>query len=243
MVPAETDPEVSIGWAELRDELLYDLLLRSRLHAQQLTSIPSAGELCLGEVQPPPQLGEVGKLVARLPFSCLAHTLTCNHTHTHTHKHITSASCAPITFRCSFTGVIVEAFYKAVSVAYLWLRIYPLQEPSIQHRIGKADREETKDGSIIETRIHVIVLLCFLCVSLPVMRLVAADGSRHKSRSRTVSRSIVVKPANCRSQFLTAPCVSVYSRIPLICSSGELTWHQINSELLLQGEESALKGS
>ena len=87
VVPAETDPEVSVGRPELRDELFYDLLLRSRLHAQQLPSVPPAGELCLGEVQPPPQLGEVGKLVARLLFSCLAHALTCNNTHTHTQTH------------------------------------------------------------------------------------------------------------------------------------------------------------
>lgn len=86
VVPAETDPEVSISWAELSDELLDDLLLGRRLHTQQLPSIPSAGEICLYEVQPPPELGEVGQLVAWLPFSCLAHTLTCIHTHTPDYK-------------------------------------------------------------------------------------------------------------------------------------------------------------
>lgn len=83
IVTAETDPEVSLSRAELCDELLYDLLLRLRFHAQQLPSVPPAGELCLCEVQPSPELREIGQLVTRLPFSCLAHTLTCIRTHIH----------------------------------------------------------------------------------------------------------------------------------------------------------------
>lgn len=85
MVSAETYPEVSISWAELCDELLYDLLLGLRLHAQELPPIPSAGAFCLHEVQLTAELGEVGQLIAWLPFSCLAHALAYN-THTHTHN-------------------------------------------------------------------------------------------------------------------------------------------------------------
>lgn len=81
MVTAETDPEISISRAQLCDELLYEFLLGLGLHAQQLAPVSPAGELCLCEVQPPPELREICQLVTRLPFSCLAHALTCIHTH------------------------------------------------------------------------------------------------------------------------------------------------------------------
>lgn len=70
MVSAETYPEVSISWAELCDELLYDLLLGLRLHAQELPPIPSAGAFCLHEVQLTAELGEVGQLTACLFLPC-----------------------------------------------------------------------------------------------------------------------------------------------------------------------------
>lgn len=154
MVPAETDPEVSIGWAELCDELLYELLLRCRFHTQQLPSIPSAGKICLHEVKPPPELGEVGQLVTRPPFSCLADTLTCVHTYTHKCQLFNFFMCClsyfktiDLTVGILYTQVQIQLVVEAsvLCVAYLWLRIYPLQEPNIQHRIGKAGQEETKD--------------------------------------------------------------------------------------------------
>lgn len=80
LVPPETDPEVSIGGAELCDELLHQLLLLRRLHAQQLPAVPPAGQVGLLEVQLPPELGEVGQLVAGLPSARPAHALTCMHT-------------------------------------------------------------------------------------------------------------------------------------------------------------------
>lgn len=77
MVTAETNPEVAVGGLELSDELLDELLFRQRLHAQQLPAVPSAGQLGLGEVQPPPRIGEIGQFVTRPAFSCPAHSLTC----------------------------------------------------------------------------------------------------------------------------------------------------------------------
>lgn len=102
MVTTETDPEVSISRAELRDELLYDFLLRCRLHAQQLPSVPSAGELSLCKVQPPPELGEIGQFVTRPPFPCLAHTLTCTHTYLNL---ITPPRCA-LNFLVRIMGIL-----------------------------------------------------------------------------------------------------------------------------------------
>lgn len=78
VVPAEPDPEVSIRRPQLRDELLHHLLLRFRLDAEQLPTVSSAGQICLNEVQPPPELGEVGQLVARFTFPGLALSLACN---------------------------------------------------------------------------------------------------------------------------------------------------------------------
>lgn len=79
LVPPETDPEVPVGGSELRDELLHQLLLRRRLHAQQLPAVPPARQVGLLEVQLPPELGEVGQLVAGLPSPRPAHPLTCTH--------------------------------------------------------------------------------------------------------------------------------------------------------------------
>lgn len=80
LIPLETDPEVSVGGSELCDELLHQLLLRRRLHAQQLAAVPSAGQVGLLEVQLPSELGEVGQFVAGLPSPRPAHTLTCTRT-------------------------------------------------------------------------------------------------------------------------------------------------------------------
>lgn len=80
LVPPQTDPEVSVGGSELSDELLHELLLRRRLHAQQLAAVPPAGQVGLLEVQLASQLREVGQLVAGLPSPRPAHALTCTHT-------------------------------------------------------------------------------------------------------------------------------------------------------------------
>lgn len=79
VVPSQADPEVAIGWTQLCDQLLHHLLLRFGLDAEQLPSVSSAGQICLHKVQPPPELGEVGQLVAGFAFPCLAHPLACNH--------------------------------------------------------------------------------------------------------------------------------------------------------------------
>lgn len=80
LVPPQADPEVSVGGAELRDELLHQLLLWRRLHTQQLPAVPPAGQVGVLEVQLPLELGEVGQLVAGLPSPRPAHALTCTHT-------------------------------------------------------------------------------------------------------------------------------------------------------------------
>lgn len=79
VITPQPDPEVSIGGPQIRDELLDDLLLGSRLHAEKLAAIPAAGQVGLSEIQPSPQLGEIGQLVTRPAVTRLAYTLTCIH--------------------------------------------------------------------------------------------------------------------------------------------------------------------
>lgn len=172
VIPAETDPEVSISWAELCDELLHDLLLSCGLNAQQLPTVPSTGHICLHEVQPTPELGEVGQLVAWFSFSCLAHSLTCIHTRRPDYKRPTAPQMGYLHAPLHISQII-----KVFGDPQLQIRMQmkfcrrrvcclPLASnksaygPNIQKSVRRSGHERTKDRSTFNSRVCVSAL-CF----------------------------------------------------------------------------------